>query len=254
MSNYSDEDYDQIGRILREELGVDDDIWLDVIDALHRMKYRGYLRDFIRLPDSDLPDAEAKFVAEERRIYLRDSIFRAAEREEPHARFTVAHEIAHCALFHQHTRKRSIAVGSFERKVSSIRRDETQAGKLAAALLAPFHRAAFNLSTTAAQLADRFGLSASMSKSRIEELAGIYRRRYNIRRELPPGVVDFLAARRAEGYPVTSLPSEDVVAMRVRRPKYEGEPCPNPKCGEFKMIRVGTHLKCDACGTRTGDD
>lgn len=254
MSSYSDEDYDQIARVLREELGVDDDIWLDIIDTLRRMKYRGYLRDFICLPDSDLPDAEAKFVAEERRVYLRDYIFKAAERGEPHARFTVAHEIAHCALFHQHTRKRGIAVGLFERKVFSIRRDETQADKLAAAILAPFHRAAFNLSTTPTQLANRFGLSARMSKARTEELAGIYRRRHNIQRELPPGVVDFLAARRAEGYPITSLPSEDIVTMTVRQPKYEGEPCPNPNCREFKMIRVGTHLKCDACGARTGDD
>ncbi len=254
MSGYSDEDYDQIARVLREELGVDAAIWLDVIDALRCMKYRGYLRDFICLPDSDLPDAEAKFVAEERRIYLRDTVFKAAERGEPHARFTAAHEMAHCALFHQHTRKRGIAVGTFERKVFSIKRDETQADKLAAALLAPFHRAAFSLSTTATQLADRFGLSASMSKARVAELAGIYRRRHNIQRELPPGVVDFLVARRAEGYPITSLQSVDVVAMRVRLPKYEGEPCPNPKCGDFKMIRVGTYLKCDACGTRTGDE
>jgi Zn-dependent peptidase ImmA (M78 family) len=254
MSSYSDEDYDQIARILREELGVDDEIELDVIDALRRMKHQGYLRDFVCLPDSDLPDAEAKFVAEERRVYLRDTVFRAAERGEPHARFTIVHEMAHGALFHQHTRKRGIAVGPFERRVSSIRRDEGQADKLAAALLAPFHRAAFNLSTTAAQLADRFGLSASMSKARVEELGGIYRRRYNIQRELPPGVVDFLVARRAEGYPITSVPSVDMVAMRVRAPKYEGESCPNPKCGEFKMIRCGTHLRCDVCGARTGDD
>ena len=76
MSSYSDEGYDQIARVLREELGIDDDIQLDVIDALRRMKYQGYLRDFICLPDGDLPDAEAKFIAEERRIYLRDTIFK----------------------------------------------------------------------------------------------------------------------------------------------------------------------------------
>ncbi len=252
MSSYSDEDYDQIARVLREELGVDDDIWLDVIGTLRRMKYRGYLRDFICLPDRDLPDAEAIFVADERRIYLRDSILKAAEREDPHARFTIAHEIAHCALYHQHTRKRGIAVGAFEKKV--FRRDERQADIFAAAFLAPFHKAAFTLTTTATQLAQRFGLSASMSKTRVEEMAGIYRSRHNIRRELPAGVVDFLAAKRLEGYAVTSLPLEDIVSMKVRQPKYEGDQCPNPKCREFKMIRVSTHLKCDVCGARTGDD
>lgn len=199
-----------------------------------------------------MPDAEAMFVADDRSIHLRQSTYDAAEREDPHARFTVAHEIAHCALYHQHTRKRGIAVSAFEKKV--FRRDERQADKFAAAFLAPFHKAAFNLNTTAAQLAQRFGLSARTSKTRVEEIAGIYRGRHNIRRELPAGVADFLAARRREGYAVTSLPAEDIVAMTVCRPKYEGDPCPNPKCGEFKMIRVGSHLKCDACGARTGHD
>jgi Zn-dependent peptidase ImmA (M78 family) len=252
MPNYSDEDYDQIARILREELKIDDEIWLDVLDALRRMKYGGYLRDYVCLPDGEMPDAEAKFVADERVIYLKQSTYSAAEHEEPHARFTVAHEIAHFALYHQHTRKRGIAVGPFEKKV--FKRDETQADKFAAAFIAPFHKAAFNLTTTASQLAQRFGLSVRMSQGRMDEMAGIYRSRHKIRRELPAGVVDFLEARRREGYTVSALPSADVVAMTVRQPKYEGDPCPNSKCGEFKMIRVGTHLECDVCGAKTGDN
>jgi Zn-dependent peptidase ImmA (M78 family) len=254
MSGYSDEEYDQLAKVLREILGVDEEIWLDVLNMLRRMKHTSYLRDYVRLPDREMPDAEARFDPQDRTIYLRESVYQAAERDEPHARFTVAHEIAHCAFDHQFMRKRGIAVGTFERKVPSITRDERQADKLAAALLAPSHRSRFNLATTSAQLAERFGLSPGMASIRGEELAGIYRRRHNIRRELPAGVVDFLAARQREGYRVTSLPSEDVVAMRVRQPKYEGEPCPNPNCGEFKMIRIGTSMKCDVCGSRTGDD
>lgn len=254
MSSYSDEDYDRIAKTLREELGVDGDVWLDVLGALRRMKHCGYLGDYVCLPDREMPDAEAKFVPDERKIYLREGTYQAAERDEPHARFTVAHEIAHCALYHQHIRKRGIAVGAFERKVFSISRDEKQADKFAAAFLAPSHRAAFNLTTAPSQLAQRFGLSAPMAKARVEELAGMYRRRHNIRRELPPGVVDFLVAKSREGYSVTSLPPEDIVAMRVRQPKYEGEVCPNPNCQQFKMIRVGTYLKCDICGARTGDE
>ena len=121
MSNYSDEDYDQIAKALREELAINSEIWLDVIEALRRMKYCGYLRDYICLPDDEILDAEAKFVADERKIYLRQSTYEAAGREEPHARFTVAHEIAHCALYHQHTRKRGIGVGGFERRVLQAR-------------------------------------------------------------------------------------------------------------------------------------
>jgi Zn-dependent peptidase ImmA (M78 family) len=254
MSDYSDEEYDQLARVLREVLGVEKEIWLDVLDMLRRMKHTGYLRDYVRLPDCEMPDAEAKFDPQDRRIYLRETICQAAERGEPHARFTVVHEIAHCAFNHQFMRKRGIAVGNFERNVPSIKRDERQADKLAAAMLAPAHLSQYNLTTTSAQLVQRFGLSPRMASIRAEELAGMYRRRHNIRRDLPAGIVDFLAAKQREGYKVTSLPSEDVVAMHVRQPRYEGEPCPNTRCGEFKMIRIGTHMTCDACGAKTGED
>jgi hypothetical protein len=254
MSSYSDEDYDQLAKVLREALGVDSETWLDAIEMLRRMKHSDYLRDYACLPDNEIPDAEARFEPDERIIYLRQSTYDSAEKGEPHARFTVVHEISHCALNHQHVRKRGIAVGSFEKKVPSIRRDERQADKLAAALLAPSHRADFNLTTTAAQLAQRFGLSQRMATVRAKELAGIYRRKYNVQRDLPPGIVDFLTARRREGFTVKTLPREDLVAMRVRQPKYEGEACPNPNCRQFKMIRIGTRMKCDVCGSRTGED
>ena len=254
MSNYSDEEYDQLAKVLRELLDVDAEIWLDVLDMLRRMKHNGYLRDYVCLPDCEIPDAEAKFVPDERTIYLRQSTYDSAERDEPHARFTVVHEISHCAFNHQYVRKRGITVGAFEKKVSSISRDEKQADKLAAALLAPSHKVQFTLETTSQQLTQRFGLSSEMADIRIEELAGLYRRRHNIRRDLPPGVVDFLIAKKREGFRVTSLPSADIVAMQARQPRYEGDACPNPNCRQFKMIRIGTHMKCDACGTKTGDD
>jgi ribonucleoside-diphosphate reductase alpha chain len=41
------------------------------------------------------------------------------------------------------------------------------------------------------------------------------------------------------------------VAVKVARQKgYEGDPCPD--CGQFTLVRNGTCLKCDACGTTTG--
>ena len=142
----------------------------------------------------------------------------------------------------------------FEKKVPSIGRDEKQADKLAAALLAPSHKVQFTLATTSNQLAQRFGLSDQMAAIRIAELAGIYRQRHNIRRELPAGIVDFLAAKKRDGFKVSSLPPADIVAMRTRQPRYEGDACPNPNCRQFKMIRIGTCMKCDVCGTSTGDD
>ena len=33
---------------------------------------------------------------------------------------------------------------------------------------------------------------------------------------------------------------------------YEGEPCPNPNCRQFTLVRNGTCLKCDSCGGTSG--
>jgi len=249
MSGRSDEDYDNLGRVLREALGLDGQVCLDVIEALRRMKHRGYLKDYVIISDTDLPDARGKYVAAAKCIYLRKSVYDGAVAKMPQARYDVIHEISHCALDHQHERKRALAVGVAERKHTY--KDEREADRLAAATLAPSHQINFTLQTSSHDLAKRFGLSNQAAAIRMQELAGMYRRQHGLKRPLPPGVVDFLAARRREGHSVTSLPPADIAAMQVRQPMYEGEACPN--CFEFKMLRVGTRLQCDICGTFTGE-
>jgi hypothetical protein len=167
----------------------------------------------------------------------------------------VAHECAHALLNHRYERKRSFTrQAAFEKTVRSIRRDEGDANKLAAALLSPFHRSNFSLDTTPANIKERFGLSERAAAARTETLSRIYRRKYNLPRPLPAGVIDLLARRHREGYAVTSLPPDELVALRMRQPIYTGDAC--PICGAFKMIRVGLHLNCDSptCGAKTGDD
>jgi Zn-dependent peptidase ImmA (M78 family) len=255
MPHYTDENLEEIARIIRVDVELDDEIKLDVIEFLRRLKRHGYIADYVRVPDQLMRQDEAKYVAEERKIYVREGVYTKAEDWADHERFTIIHEAAHAVLNHQHERKRSFsAQAALERKVWSIGRDETEANRLAAAIIAPFHRANFSLDTTILQLMERFGLSSLAATARIETLSRIYRRRHNIPRPLPAGVVDFLAKQRREGYQVTSLPDVDVVALRVRKPVYTGDAC--PLCGAFKMIRVGLHMKCDSetCGARTGDD
>jgi hypothetical protein len=76
-----------------------------------------------------------------------------------------------------------------------------------------------------------------MASIRAEELARMYRRRHNIRRDLPAGVVDFLIAKQREGHKVSSLPPEDVVAMRVREP-IRGRTLPQSR---LRRIQNDTH-------------
>jgi ribonucleoside-diphosphate reductase alpha chain len=44
--------------------------------------------------------------------------------------------------------------------------------------------------------------------------------------------------------------SEVVKIAQARIKGYEGDPC--PACGSFTLIRSGTCMKCDACGSTTG--
>jgi Zn-dependent peptidase ImmA (M78 family) len=252
MAHYSEEELEEMGSAVRRLLDLDELARLDVIEFLRRLKHRGYISDYVRVPDITLSDAEAKYVADGRKILIRKSVYDAAVNEDEHCRFTLVHEGSHALLNHQFERKRSLHGGNrAEMAIGSIRRDERQADKLAAILLAPFAKADFTLSTTIEDLMRRFGLSARTATLRHEEMSKRYRNLHGIPRPLPKGVIDFLAARRREGIEVKSLSSPDLVALQVRQVTYTGDIC--PACDGFKMIRIGTRMQCDECGAITGD-
>lgn len=47
-----------------------------------------------------------------------------------------------------------------------------------------------------------------------------------------------------------SVAKKRIVATKAKRPIYEGESC--PECQNFTLVRNGTCLKCDTCGSTTG--
>ena len=252
MASYSDEGFEKLAGTVRIELGIDDQTRVDAIDFLRRLKQRGYISDYIRLPDSGLQDAEAKFNPADKKIYLRQSVYRRAENGVPHDRFTVFHEGAHG---HQYERKRSFsAQAQAEKRVHSIRKDEGDADKLAIAIMAPLQKADFSLEVAPEEIGRRFGLSAKASTLRYEEFAGMFRRANGLRRPLPNGVADFLTEQRRRGYFVTSLPPEEIASIKPKQDCYTGDVCPNPACGQFSMVRTGAALRCEACGCALGDD
>jgi ribonucleoside-diphosphate reductase alpha chain len=51
--------------------------------------------------------------------------------------------------------------------------------------------------------------------------------------------------------PETAVLDERLAQARLARLKgYEGDPCPG--CANFTLVRSGTCLKCDTCGSTTG--
>lgn len=252
MSYLEDEDFERAAQILRVKFGIDDQLRLDVIDVLRKLKHHGQIIDYVRVSDMSLPDAEAQYDPDKGIIYLRESTYLAAERGDTRARWTVAHEVGHVALNHKQTRNRSIAARSIEKSAQTIRRDEAQAHRFAAALLAPFHRANFSPQTTAQQVAARFDISLDAANRRIEEFARIYRRLTGLARPLPSSVIDFLKAAQRKGHTIKNSGLADFISAFSPSPRYEGDACPN--CGKFKLVRRGLGMKCDGCGAVTGDD
>ena len=227
MASYSDEGFEQLAKTIRVSLGIDDVTKIHAIDFLRGLKHAGYIKDYVRLPDSCLPGAAGKYDPEDKKIYLSDSTYIGADNDISRDRFTVFHEGAHALLGHQHERKRSLgAQAKVERRVPSIRRDEGDADKLAVAIMAPFHKADFTLETSAVEIGARFGLGPKASSKRCEEFAGMYRRANKVRRPLPKGVSDFLAEQRRRGYVVTSLPAEEIEAIKPSATVIPATPVP----------------------------
>jgi Zn-dependent peptidase ImmA (M78 family) len=111
-------------------------------------------------------------------------------RNEPRARFTIAHEFGHLWLGHKKTRHRNVSGREIEKIAPTIKQDEFQADRFAGAFLAPARLANHRL--TVAQLAQRFILSPKSAEIRKEELERLHRREHRIIRPLPEGFAKFL--------------------------------------------------------------
>lgn len=141
-----DEDFEVAARNLRIRLGIDDQLRPDMTTVIFKLKDRGIIENYVRVPDDQMPDDEAYFDSEKKLLHLRESTFCAAsamftytETERRRARYTIAHEIGHIALGHDGVRYRGQTNAIAEEVVRKIRRQEREAERFAAAFLAPAH-------------------------------------------------------------------------------------------------------------------
>lgn len=148
MPLYDVEDFEDAARRLRKLLGIDDQLRPDMITVIIKLKRHGLIKNYVRIPDAEMPEDEAYFDSGKKLLYLRESTFRAAnamytftETERRRARYTIAHEIGHIALGHDGVRFRGRTNALAEEVVSKIRRQEREAERFAAAFLAPAHLA-----------------------------------------------------------------------------------------------------------------
>jgi len=208
-----------------------------------------HITDYVCVPDDDLPSAEGKFNPDDEQVFFRQSVWDAAERGQPHAVWTLVHEASHAISQHKEVRYRATAPAKNQLS-RTAGQDEFEAHRLTACILAPFDKADFKLGTTADDIRNRFGLSQEAAVKRLKEFEQLYRRKHGIHRQLPPGVIDFLATQKRKGYRVTSLDATDPLPRP--QTQFDGDPCPS--CGAFKLVRSGLARRCESCGARTGDD
>lgn len=203
MSMYrSDEELEAKARAVRRSLGVENQHRIDLMTVIVKLKGALPGFDYRRVPDNELPDAEAQWDSQRRTITMRESVFAGMQRHEARARMTVAHELSHLLLDHEGIRNRSITKTPAERFARDIRREESEATRLAQRILAPAYLVVDN--DTPEDIAFRFGLSMQAAIIRRDEINDLNRRAAGKGRPLPSVVVDFLKEAKRRGQTVTT--------------------------------------------------
>lgn len=156
--------------------------------------------DYRRVPDEEMPDAEAYWYSEDFELSMRESVFIGMRRGEPRARMTVAHELSHYLLEHKGYLNRSVIKSNAELSVQRIIHQESEARRLAAIILAPEYLVPEG--ATVEEIVSTFGLSQQAAAIRKDEVERIRRRRRGELRPLPQSIVDYLKEAKRRGHQV----------------------------------------------------
>lgn len=155
--------------------------------------------NYRRVPDNQMRDAEARWDSDLCEVAMRESIFMGMQHGDVHPRFVVFHELSHYVLGHKGTRNRAIEqVRGYS--VGAMKREETEATRLAAVLMAPEHLVPEG--ATAREIAEKFGMSLTAAILRKDEVDKIRRRRRGELRPLPESVKEMLRNARDKGFPI----------------------------------------------------
>jgi hypothetical protein len=196
----TDEDLEAIARNFLQKIGLEYQIRPDLMTVISKLKHVVPSFKYRRVPDEQMPDAEARWSSEDFELSMRESVFVGMRRDEPRARMTVAHELSHYLLGHKGYLNRSVIKSSAELSVQRIKNHESEARRLAPILLAPEYLVLEG--ATVEDIVSTFGLSQQAAAIRKDEIEGIRRRRRGEPRPLPQSIVDYLKEAKRRGYPV----------------------------------------------------
>ena len=184
-------------KVLRKELGLQNQSRFDMTAVMQRLTTSFRHFSYQRVPDAEMPDAEAQWDARKGVLRMRESVVGAMRRGEPGDRMAIANEIGHFAMRHSGVRTRSTTQTTAGRSLLEAKKEEGEATRFAAMFLAPNYL----LSSTdkVENIVDRFGLSFEAAMIRKGEFDAFQQRASGHQRELPSVVVDYLKEAQSRG-------------------------------------------------------
>jgi hypothetical protein len=197
LRHVTDEEIEQRVKVLRTELGLQNQSRLDMMAVIQKLRTSFQHFDYQRVPDAEMPDAEAQWDARKGLLRMRESVVGAMQRGEPRARMAIANEIAHFAMRHSGVRTRSTTQTTAGRSLLEAKKEESEARRFAAMFLAP--NDLLSSTDTVEDIVDRFGLSFEAAMIRKGEFDAFQRRASGHRRKLPSVVVDYLKEAQRRG-------------------------------------------------------
>lgn len=196
----TDESLEHLGRDFRIRLGIEHVHQPDLLTVITKIKRIDPSFNYRRVPDADMPDAEACWDSDECVLSMRESVFVGIQRGETRSRFTVAHELAHYILGHKGHRNRS--TNKLHKDISAplVKHQESEANRLAPIILAPEYLVKDE--ATIEDIQRQHALSLESALLRKDEVDRIRRRRSGELRPLPESIKEFLRDARGKGIPI----------------------------------------------------
>ncbi|SDH50498.1 protein of unknown function [Bradyrhizobium sp. Rc2d] len=203
----TNDDLEAIARGFLKRLGLEYQVRPDMMTLISKIKREVPSFGYRRVPDAEMPDAEAHWYSDDFELSMRESVFVAMQRGEPRARMTVAHELSHYLLKHKGYLNRRAEKSLAEVSIPRIARQEDEARRLAPIILAPEHLIPEDASIE--DIMSMFGLSRQAAALRMDEVEEIRRRRRRGGRPLPQSIIDFLREAKRRGHPVRTDLGDD---------------------------------------------
>ncbi len=193
----TDEDLEVIARNFLKKIGLEHQIQPDMMTVISKLKHVVPSFKYQRVPDNDMPNAEAQWLSDDFILKMRESVFVEMQRGHARARMTIAHELSHYLLKHKGLLNRSTQKTMSEIAVPLVRRQESEARRLGPIILAPEYLVPEG--ATAEEIVRMFGLSAEAASYRKDEVDAIRRRARGQGRALPTSIVNWLEEAKRRG-------------------------------------------------------